>query len=86
MSDVILTFPVVSGEEDRLFDLFFDRFTEDRASRIEACGEETPFLMLRSDPSRDGAVKVVTFQEQDLASAFMQGWAQLRRRWATGAA
>ena len=42
--------------------------------------------MLRSDPSREGAVKVVTFQEQDLASAFMAGWSQIRRRWVSGAA
>ena len=86
MSDVILTFPAVSGEEDRLFDLFFDRFTEDRASVTEAFGEDVPFLMLRSHPSREGAVKVVTFQEQDLASAFMAGWSQIRRRWVSGAA
>ncbi len=81
MSDVVLTFPVVSGEEDRLFDNFFNRFTEDRAATAISHAEEAPFLMLRSDPSQDGAVKVVIFQEQDLARAFSQGWTQLRRHW-----
>jgi len=86
MADVIVTVPVTSGEEDRLFGRYLDSFIERCAQEFARACEDAPFLMVRSDPSLSGAVKVVIFQEQDAASDFSQGWTQARRRWTQGAA
>jgi len=86
MTDVIVTVPVTSGEEDRLFGRYVDSFIERCAQELAKACEDAPFLMVRSDPSLGGAVKVVIFQEPNAANAFSQGWTQARRRWTQGAA
>ena len=69
MTDVVLTLPVKIGEEA----LLFGRFLND-----------APYMMVRSDPLDGQELKVLTFQETSVASAFSSGWAKLCKG-ATGA-
>ena len=80
MAEVIVTVPVGAGEEDRLFDQFMDGFLTDQAANLEDPDGDAPFVMIRSDPSLGGAVKVVTFQEQRAAAAFSTGWSRARHK------
>lgn len=79
MSDIVLTVPVGSAEEDRLFGRYLDRFLETAVSDPALDTPDAPFLMVRSDPSLGGTVKVVIFQESGAADAFSRGWSQTRR-------
>jgi hypothetical protein len=78
MSDIVIELPVAMGPEADLFGQYFQRFV-DKAFIAAATGDaEAPMLMLRSDPLQDREVKVVIFQEPDVADAFTQGWALVR--------
>ena len=81
MSDVVLTLPVQAGEEALLFGRFLNRFMETRSSEAElmAASSDAPYMMVRSDPLEGQELKVLTFQETSVASAFSTGWAKLRK-------
>ena len=80
MSDIVLTLPVMAGEEALLFGRFLNRFMETRSSEAElmAAWSDAPYMMVRSDPLDGRELKVLTFQETSVASAFSAGWAKLR--------
>ena len=82
MVDVVVTVPVCAGEEDRLFGRFLGRFLETCALDKAIAETDAPFVMVRSDPSLGGAVKVVIFQETRAADAFSRGWTRVRQTWA----
>jgi hypothetical protein len=86
MSDVILSFPVGSVDEDRLFGRFVDDFIVSFASELSKAVLDAPFLMVRDEPTLDQTRKVVIFQEVDAAKAFSQGWNAVRGSWYKGAA
>ena len=79
MSDVVLTLPVKSGEEALLFGKFLNRFMESRSSEADrmAAFSDAPYMMVRSDPMDGEELKVLTFQEKSVASAFSAGWSML---------
>jgi hypothetical protein len=82
LSDVVIQFPVQSGEEAQLFGAYLAEFMEglsDAAERWAADGD-APYLMVRSDPMQDVEVKVLTFQHPGAAQAFCSGWARARSR------
>lgn len=82
MSDVVVQFPVQTGEEAQLFGAYLAEFMEgvsDEADRWAADGD-APYLMVRSDPMQDVEVKVLTFQHPSAAQAFCSGWAEARSR------
>ena len=76
MADVVVTVPVCSGEEDRLFGRFLDRFVEACALDASRLDADAPYVMVRSDPYLGGAVKMVIFQETRAADEFSQGWTE----------
>ena len=79
MSDVVLTLPIKQGEEALLFGRFLNGFMESRSSEAEkmAAFSDAPYMMVRSDPLDGEELKVLTFQEKSVASAFSRGWAKL---------
>ena len=79
MTDVVLTLPVKAGEEALLFGRFLNRFMESRSFEAEqmAADSDAPYMMMRSDPLDGQELKVLTFQEKSVASAFSSGWAKL---------
>ena len=83
MVDVVVTVPVCDGEEDRLFGRFLGRFLESCEQDSQMSEADAPIVMVRSDPSLGGAVKVVTFQESQAADAFARGWSRIRQAWAS---
>ena len=82
MTDIVLTVPVLEGEEDRLFGRFLDRFIEAAAAALASDAvdgsADAPLVMVRSDPRPGGAVKQVIFQESRTADAFSRGWSRAR--------
>lgn len=82
MSDVVVTLAVHEGEEDRLFGQYISSFIEGHGEDVARFAEEcdAPFLMVRSDPALGEAVRIVTFQAVELASAFSAGWRDALRR------
>ena len=86
MSDVVLNLPVKAGEEAMLFGRFLNRFMESRSEEAEkmAAFSDAPYMMVRSDPMDGEDLKVLTFQETSVASAFSAGWTKLLKG-ATGA-
>ena len=82
MADIIVTLPVQMGEESQLFGQYFNRFTESRSFEAERMSEmsDAPYLMMRSDPGDGEEIKILTFQEDSVASAFSSGWTQARSR------
>jgi hypothetical protein len=76
MTDVVLTLPVKAGEEALLFGRFLNRFMESRSFEAEqmAAESDAPYMMVRSDPLDGQELKVLTFQEKSVASAFSAGW------------
>jgi hypothetical protein len=78
MSDIVMELPVATGPEADLFGQYFQRFVDKAFIRAVTSDEEAPMLMLRSDPLQDREVKVVIFQEPDMADAFAKGWALVR--------
>ena len=81
MTDVVVTLPVKTGEESIMFGRFLNRFMESRSSEAErmAADSDAPYMMVRSDPLDGQELKVLTFQEKSVASAFSAGWARLSR-------
>jgi hypothetical protein len=81
MTDVVLTLPVKAGEEALMFGRFLTRFMESRSFEAErmAANSDAPYMMVRSDPLDGQELKVLTFQETSVASAFSAGWAMLRK-------
>ncbi len=81
MSDVVLTLPIQAGEDSLLFGRFLNRFMETRSNEAElmAAFSDAPYMMVRSDPLDGQELKVLTFQETSVASAFSAGWAMLRK-------
>jgi hypothetical protein len=81
MTDVVLTLPVKAGEEALMFGRFLNRFMESRSFEAErmAANSDAPYMMVRSDPLDGQELKVLTFQEKSVASAFSAGWAMLRK-------
>ena len=82
MSDVVIQFPVRTGEESQLFGAYLAEFMELSLDEAERCAADAdaPYLMVRSDPMLDVEVKVLTFQETSAAQAFSSGWARARTR------
>lgn len=78
MSDIVIELPVAAGPEADLFGQYFQRFVDKAFIEAATSDEEAPLLMLRSDPLQDREVKVVIFQEPDVADAFAKGWARVR--------
>jgi hypothetical protein len=78
VSDIVIELPVTAGPEADLFGQYFQRFVDKAFIRAATSDEEAPMLMLRSDPLQDREVKVVIFQERDMADAFTQGWSLVR--------
>ncbi len=81
MTDVVVTLPIKVGEEAALFGRFLNRFMESRSGDAErmAAFSNAPYMMVRSDPLDGQELKVLTFQEISVASAFSTGWAKLCR-------
>ena len=81
MTDIVLTLPVKVGEEAMLFGRFLNRFMESRSGEAErmAANSDAPYMMVRSDPMDGEELKVLTFQEPSVASAFNAGWSKLRK-------
>ena len=81
MTDVVLTLPVKIGEEALMFGRFLNRFMESRSDEAEQMApfSDAPYMMVRSDPLDGQEMKVLTFQETSVASAFSIGWAKLRK-------
>ncbi len=81
MTDVVLTLPVQVGEEAQMFGRFLNRFMESRSVEAEnmAAFIDAPYMMVRSDPLEGQELKVLTFQETSVASAFSAGWALLSK-------
>lgn len=81
MAEVVLQLPVTASE-DFIFGRFLERFMESRVREVErmAASSDAPYLMIHTDPALGDAVRIVTFQEADAASAFSTGWAQARAR------
>ena len=79
MTDVVLTLPVKTGEESILFGRFLNRFMESRSCEAlqMAASSDAPYMMIRSDPLDGQELKVLTFQEKSVASAFSADWAKL---------
>lgn len=86
MSDIVIELPVTAGPEADLFGQYFQRFVDKAFIRAVTTDGEAPMLMLRSDPLQDREVKVVIFQERDMADAFARGWALVRGEQAEEAA
>ena len=86
MTDIVVTLPVKIGEEALLFGRFLNRFMESRSDEAEQMApfSDAPYMMVRSDPLDGQELKVLTFQEKSVASAFSSGWAKLCKG-ATGA-
>lgn len=78
MSDIVIELPVTTGPEADLFGQYFQRFVDKAFIEAATSDEEAPLLMLRSDPLQDREVKVVIFQQRDMADAFARGWALVR--------
>lgn len=80
MTDVVVRFPVTEGAEAELFGDYLNRFIRDSspAAAMQADDSDAPYLMVRSDPMADLEMKVLIFQEKSAASAFSDGWAQVR--------
>ncbi len=81
MTDVVVTLPVKVGEEALLFGRFLNRFMESRSDEAEQMApfSDAPYMMVRSDPLDGEELKVLTFQETSVASAFSSGWAKLSK-------
>lgn len=78
MSDIVIELPVAAGPEADLFGQYFQHFVDNAFIAAVTSDVETPMLMLHSDPLQDREVKVVIFQEPDMADAFAKGWALVR--------
>jgi hypothetical protein len=81
MADVVVHLPVEAGEEAQLFGTYLNRFMEACSFEAErhAATADAPYLMVRSDPAPDRELKMLIFQEADVAKAFANGWARARR-------
>lgn len=81
MADVVIQMPVEAGEESQLFGSYLNRFMEARTFEAERMAEtsDAPYLMIRSDPAPNRELKVLIFQERDIAQAFSTGWAKARQ-------
>jgi hypothetical protein len=80
MSEIVVELPVTAGAEADLFGVYFQNFVDKAFIQAVTSDADTPLLMLRSDPLRDGEVKVVIFQERAAADAFVTGWALVRSK------
>ena len=81
MTDVVLTVPVQVGEESQRFGHYLNQFMESRSFEAErmAMSSDAPYMMVRSDPLDGQELKVLTFQETSVASAFSSGWPKTQR-------
>jgi hypothetical protein len=63
-----------------LFGDFLGRFIQSCSADAEAWADnDSPYLMVHSDPQTDLDLKVLTFQESRAAAAFRAGWAVAAR-------
>jgi hypothetical protein len=86
MTDYVINLPLQGGDEVQLFGDYLNRFVDARSSEAAlADGADGPFVMVRSDPSLNGELKTVIFQEGRTAAAFSSGWAEARGRRRLGA-
>ncbi len=62
-----------------MFGRFLNRFMESRSDEAAEMApfSDAPYMMVRSDPLDGQELKVLTFQEKSVASAFSSGWAKL---------
>jgi len=82
MADVVVTLPIQIGEESTLFGRYLNTFMESRSFEADELAQtcDAPFMMVRSDPGDGEEIKVLIFQQTQMASDFSIGWAQTRRR------
>jgi hypothetical protein len=82
MADVVVTLPIQIGEESTLFGRYLNTFMESRSFEADEMAQtcDAPFMMVRSDPGDGEEIKVLIFQQTEMASDFSTGWAQTRRR------
>jgi hypothetical protein len=82
MTDVVVTLPIQIGEESTLFGRYLNTFVESRSFEAEELAQtcDAPFMMVRSDPGDGEEIKVLIFQQTEMASDFSIGWAQTRQR------
>jgi hypothetical protein len=82
MTDVVVTLPIQVGEESKLFGRYLNTFVESRSFQAEELARicDAPFVMVRSDPGDGQEIKVLIFQQTQMASDFSTGWAQTRQR------
>lgn len=80
MTDVVLTLPIQEGDEARLFVSYLQDYMHalETDATLMSPDSEAPFLMVHSNPSSAGEIKVITFQETHLASEFSVGWDRAR--------
>jgi hypothetical protein len=82
MADVVVTLPIQTGEESTLFGRYLNTFVESRSFEADELAQtcDAPFMMVRSDPGDGEEIKVLIFQQTEMASDFSAGWAQTRER------
>jgi len=71
---ISLQYDLTSESENEAFFGAFFRFVE--AAKLE----ETDSISIRTDTDGNHLIKVITFEDQDLAERFQTYWAQ-RRKW-----
>ncbi len=80
MADVVVKLPVQEGEEARLFGNFLSSFFQSCCPEADqwAAANDSPYLIVHSEPHPDMEMKVLTFQQRRAARAFSRGWAKFR--------
>jgi len=82
MADVVVPLQIQTGEESTLFGRYLNTFMESRFFEADELAQtcDAPFIMVRSDPGDGEEIKVLIFQQTEMASDFSTGWAQTRQR------
>ena len=82
MSDVVIELPVAAGDEAQAFSAYLEKFMQSRSADAERQAAETdaPWFMMHSNLLADRELKVLIFQQPNVARAFSAGWARERGR------
>lgn len=80
MTDVVLRLPIQPGEEAVHFGRYLARFVESFSSHAADAemDSDAPPLMIRADPVAGQEAKVLIFQENTMADAFVAGWRKVQ--------
>ena len=76
MTDIVVRLELQDAAEEAAFGDYLSRFMGGLADEIARLNDrlDAPFLMVRSEPWADRAMRVVTFQEPGAARDFARGW------------